>query len=75
MIELKYKGLIKAWKFEWGALYLWKAARESQFGRYEYVYLTVYIKSRSKGWLQRTVYLGRADEIAKRLTAPTPQAP
>jgi len=73
VIELKYKGLIKAWRFEWGALYLWKAARESQFGRYEYVYLTVYVKSRSKGWLQRTVYLGRADELAKRLA--TPQTP
>jgi len=70
VIELKYEGLIKAWKFDWGALYLWKAARESQFGRYEYVYLTVYVKLKPKGWAQRTVYLGRADELAKRLIAP-----
>jgi len=66
VIELKYGGMVKTWRFEWGSLYLWKAVRESPFGRYEYGYFTVYVKARfakavagAKRWLQRTVYVGK----------------
>jgi len=65
VIELKYGGMVKTWKFEWGSLYLWKAVRESPFGRYEYGYITVYVKAKFaaatgvRKWLQRTVYVGK----------------
>jgi len=65
VIELKYGGMVKTWKFEWGSLYLWKAVRESPFGRYEYGYFTVYVKAKFaaatgvRRWLQRTVYVGK----------------
>ena len=47
MIELRYGGFVKAWKFEWVSLYLWKAVRESPFDRREYGYFTVYIRKSS----------------------------
>jgi len=38
--------MVKVWKFEWGALYLWRGVRESPFGRYEYGYITVYVRAK-----------------------------
>jgi len=80
VIELKYGGMVKTWKFEWGSLYLWKAVRESPFGRCEYGYITVYIKAwfakavaGAKRWLQRTVYVGKdALALAGKLVAAAP---
>jgi len=81
VIELKYGGMVKTWKFEWGALYLWKAVRESPFGRYEYGYITVYIRAKFvaaatgvRKWLQRTIYVGK-DVVALvgKLVATAPQ--
>jgi len=66
VIKLKYDRIIKAWRFEWGSVYLWSAVRESQFGRREYVYLTVYVRAKhAGGWKQKTLYLGTADALAK----------
>ena len=81
MIELKYGGMVKTWKFEWDALYLWKAVRESQFGRYECGYITVYIRAKFvaavtgvRRWLQRTIYVGRdVVALAGKLVATAPQ--
>jgi len=72
MARLKYAGLIKAQKFSWGSVYLWKAARETPSGRREYVYLTIYIKARARGRVQITVYLDSAEELAKRLAGIAP---
>jgi len=81
VIKLEYGGIVKTWKFEWGSLYLWKAVRESPFGRYEYGYITVYVKARfakavasAKRWLQRTVYVGKdVLALAGKLVATVPQ--
>jgi len=80
VIELKYGGMVKSWKFEWGALYLWRVVRESQFGRHEYGYFTVYVRAKFAGaaagvkkWLQKTVYVGKdALALAGKLVAATP---
>jgi len=81
VIELKYGGIVRAWRFEWGALYLWRAVRESPFGRYEYGYFTVYVRSKFvttatgvKKWFQRTVYVGKdVAALAGRLVATAPR--
>jgi len=77
VIELRYGGVIKVWKFEWGSLYLWKAVRESPFGRHEYSYITVYIRkgvADAKRWVQKTVYVGRdVAALARRLVATAPR--
>jgi len=79
VIELKYGGMVKTWKFEWGSLYLWRAVRESPFGRYEYGYITVYVKAKFaaatgvRRWLQRTIYVGKdAAALAGKLIAAAP---
>jgi len=77
VVELRYGGLVKAWKFEWGSLYLWKAVKESPFGRREYGYFTVYIRkgvADAKKWVQRTVYVGRdVAALAGKLVATAPR--
>jgi len=81
VIELKYGGMVKTWKFEWGSLYLWKAVRESPFGRYEYGYITVYVRAKFakavtgvRRWLQRTIYVGKdVVALAGKLVAAAPQ--
>jgi len=80
VIKLEYGGMVKVWKFEWGALYLWKGVRVSPFGRYEYGYITVYVKAKfarvaagAKRWLQRTVYVGKdVLALAGKLVATAP---
>jgi len=80
VIELKYGGMVKSWKFEWGSLSLWVAERTSPFGRYRYGYFTVYVRAKFAGvaaggrrWLQKTVYVGKdAVAVAGKLVATTP---
>jgi len=80
VIKLEYGGIVRSWKFEWGSLYLWKGVRVSQFGRYEYGYITVYIRSKfvavatgARRWLQRTVYVGKdVLALAGKLVATAP---
>jgi len=80
VIKLEYGGMVKTWKFEWGSLYLWKAVRESPFGRYEYGYFTIYVKAKfakavagAKRWLQKTVYVGKdVLALAGKLVAAAP---
>jgi len=80
VIELKYGGIVRTWRFEWGTLHLWRAVRESPFGRYEYGYFTVYIRSGFaatasgvRKWFQRTVYVGKdVAALAGRLVATAP---
>jgi len=81
VIELKYGGIVKTWKFEWGTLHLWKGVRESPFGRYEYGYFTVYIRSGfvttvvgAKKWIQKTIYVGKdVVALAGKLVATAPR--
>jgi len=81
VIKLEYGGIVKTWKFEWGSLYLWKAVRESPFGRYEYGYITVYVRAKfakavagAKRWLQKTIYVGKdVLALAGKLVAAAPQ--
>jgi len=81
VIELRYGGIVRTWRFEWGSLYLWKGVRESPFGRYEYGYITVYvcakftgIKAGAKRWLQKTIYVGKdVVALAGKLVATVPQ--
>jgi len=77
VIKLEYGGIVKAWKFPWGSLYLWKAVRESLFGRREYGYFTIYIRkgvADAERWIQRTVYVGRdAAALAGKLVATAPR--
>jgi len=81
VIKLEYGGMVKVWKFEWGALYLWKGIRMSQFGRYEYGYITVYVRAKftavaagAKRWLQRTIYVGKdAVALAGKLVGAVPR--
>jgi len=81
VIKLEYGGIVRKWDFPWGALYLWKGIRVSQFGRYEYGYITVYVRAKftritvgAKRWLQRTVYVGKdAVALAGKLVAAMPQ--
>jgi len=80
VIKLEYGGMVKAWRFEWGSLYLWKGVRESPFGRYEYYYFTVYIKARfvsaatgTRRGLQKTIYVGKdIMALAGKLVATAP---
>ena len=80
MIKLEYGGIVRTWRFEWGSLYLWKGVRVSQFGRYEYGYITVYVKAKftriesaAKRWLQKTVYVGKdVLALAGKLVATAP---
>jgi len=80
VIKLEYGGIVRTWKFEWGALYLWRAVRVSPFGKYEYGYITVYVRAKFvaaatgvRRWLQRTVYVGKdAVALAGRLVAMAP---
>jgi len=80
VIKLEYGGIVRTWRFEWGALYLWKGVRVSQFGKYEYGYLTVYVRSKFvaaatgvRRWLQRTVYVGKdVLALAGKLVATAP---
>jgi len=58
--------MVRVWRFEWGALYLWRGVRVSPYGTYEYGYLTVYVRSRfarvadgARRYLQRTIYVGK----------------
>jgi len=72
--------MVRVWRFEWGALYLWRGVRVSQFGRHEYGYLTVYVRARfarvaegARRWLQKTVYVGKDIlALAGRLVAAAP---
>jgi len=77
VIKLEYGGIVRTWRFEWGSLYLWKGVRVSQFGRYEYGYITVYVRAKFtavRRWLQRTVYVGRdVLALAGKLVATVPQ--
>jgi len=66
VIKLEYGGIVRTWRFEWGSLYLWRAVRVSPFGRYEYGYVTVYVRAKftaivasTKRWLQKTIYVGK----------------
>jgi len=80
VIKLEYGGTVRKWDFPWGALYLWKGIRVSQFGRYEYAYLTVYVRTKFaaaatgvRRWLQRTVYVGKdVATLAGKLVATAP---
>ena len=80
MIKLEYGGIVRTWRFEWGALYLWRGVRVSQFGKYEYGYITVYVRAKFvaaatgvRRWLQRTVYVGKdVVALAGRLVATAP---
>jgi len=80
VIKLEYGGIVKTWKFEWGSLYLWKGVRVSQFGRYEYGYITVYVRAKFvaaatgvRRWLQRTIYVGKdVLALAGKLVATAP---
>jgi len=76
VIELEYGGTLKIWRFKWGSIYLWKAVRESPFGRHEYSYITVYIRkgvADARKWIQRTVYVGRdVAALAGKLVATAP---
>jgi len=80
VIKLEYGGIVRTWRFEWGSLYLWKGVRVSQFGRYEYGYITVYVKAKFvaaatgvRRWLQRTVYVGKdVLALAGKLVATAP---
>jgi len=63
---MEYGGIVRTWRFEWGALYLWRGVRKSPFGTYEYGYLTVYVRSRfarvadgARRYLQKTLYVGK----------------
>jgi len=77
---LEYGGIVRAWRFEWGALYLWRGVRVSQFGKYEYGYITVYVRAKFvaaatgvRRWLQRTVYVGKdVLALAGKLVAAAP---
>jgi len=77
---MEYGGIVRTWRFEWGALYLWRGVRKSPFGAYEYGYLTVYVRAKfakveaaAKRWLQRTVYVGRdVLALAGKLVATAP---
>jgi len=80
VIKLEYGGMVKVWRFEWGSLYLWKGVRASPFGRYEYGYITVYVKAKftkvaegAKRWLQKTIYVGKdVLALAGKLVAAAP---